>query len=111
MEYNLLLLYLLIIIKNSNDIYLLLEKCNISSIELNNVYMKALELGFISERKDEAILTKKGEEEIINLRKKLKLKGINSFVVPYYLYKREVISEQYIYIPANEKGIKTNNYK
>lgn len=99
MEDSMILLYLLIIIKNSNDIYLLLEKCNISSVTLNRVYVNALESGFIAERKNETILTEKGEQQIIQLRREFKLKGISAFVVPYDSYKREVISKEYIYIP------------
>lgn len=99
MEDNMILLYLLIIIKNSNDIYVLIEKCNISSITLNKVYVNALKLGFITEIQNEAILTEKGEQQIIQLRREFNLKGIKAFVVPYNSYKREVISRDYIYIP------------
>lgn len=103
MNYNQIMLYYLITIKYSNNIYPLIEYCDISTMDLNNIYLDALSKKLTLIINNEIVITEEGETEINILRKKLKLRDISRFVAPYLDYKIGKISKDYVYMPQKKK--------
>lgn len=94
-----LLLYFLLVIRKSNDIWSLNSVYGAYQVEINKIYLYCFEKGYTIEVDEDIIITKRGSNKIKNLQKELKIKGIERFVMPDKTYFKEAISPDMVYIP------------
>ncbi len=86
----------------SNDISKLVDIYGASRFEVNKIFKFCVDNDLILKLEYSYAVTVKGTEQMKQLRKELKLNGIERFIMPYKVHERAKIDKDVIYIPRKK---------